>query len=208
MAKGPSTAFRVLGEVHNTLVYTRRIRAIAEAVAPLLPPGVLLDVGCGNGSMGRLLTDLRKDIWVVGLEVLARPRGPAALVLYDGERFPFAPQAFSSVLLADILHHAQEPAAVVRESQRVCHGAILVKDHFCENGWERLVLQVMDWTANAFHGVGSNYRYFRRRDWESLVKALPVRETFRSEEVPGQYPVLLQHWLGRKLQFISRLDCP
>ena len=36
---------------HGTLVFARRVRVLSGALAPLLPPGLLADIGCGSGTV-------------------------------------------------------------------------------------------------------------------------------------------------------------
>ncbi len=197
---------RPVGALHGVLISPRRVQALAQAIAPLLPPGRILDVGCGDGSLAHRLEALRPDLRIMGLEVQLRLRAPIAAALYDGRSFPFPDRTFPGVVIADSLHHAADPAEVLRECLRVARQAVVVKDHFCENAWERLVLRIMDWGGNAAHGVTLRYAYFSRAAWADMVRRLSAVETFRIESVEGQYPSPFQAWLGRGIQFVARLD--
>lgn len=79
----------------------------------------VLDLGCGPTRLGRLLSD-RGVPWV-GLdrarERLAAGRGPR--LLGDALRLPFAEGSFGAVAALYMLYHFADPAAVLRESQRV-----------------------------------------------------------------------------------------
>lgn len=188
---------RPVGALHGVLISPRRVEALAHAIAPLLPPGRILDVGCGDGSLASRLQALRPDIRVVGLEVRLRLRAPIPAAQYDG---------FAGVVIADSLHHAADPAEVLRECLRVARQSVVVKDHFCENAWERLVLRILDWGGNAAHGVRLRYAYFSRAAWADMIRRLSAVETFRIERVEGQYPSPFQAWLGRGIQFLAQLD--
>ena len=197
---------RPVGALHGVLILPRRVQALARAIAPLLPPGRILDVGCGDGSLASRLQALRPDIRVFGLEVHLRLRAPIPAALYDGRDFPFPDRAFAGVIIADSLHHAADPAEVLRECLRVARQSVVVKDHFCENAWERLVLRILDWGGNAAHGVTLRYAYFSRAAWADMIQRLSAVETFRIERVEGQYASPFQAWLGRGIQFLARLD--
>lgn len=194
-----------VGVLHGALISPRRVEALARAIAPLLPSGRILDVGCGDGSLAHRLQALRPDIRVVGLEVQLRLRAPIPAALYDGSRFPFHDRTFPGVVIADALHHAADPTEVLRECLRVAGQSVVVKDHLCENGWERLLLRILDWGGNAAHGVALRYAYFSRAAWAAMIHRLSAVETFRIEEVAGQYPSPFQAWLGRGIQFVARL---
>jgi SAM-dependent methyltransferase len=195
-----------VGALHGVLISPRRVEALAQAIAPLLPPGRILDVGCGDGSLASRLEALRPDIEVIGLEVHLRLQAPIPAALYDGHNFPFPHRAFAGVVIADSLHHAADPAEVLRECLRVARQSVVVKDHFCENAWERLVLRIMDWGGNAAHGVTLRYAYFSRAAWADMIQRLSAVENFRIERVEGQYPPPFQAWLGQGIQFLARLD--
>ncbi|MGH2625999.1 MAG: methyltransferase domain-containing protein, partial [Anaerolineales bacterium] len=143
---------------------------------------------------------------VMGLEVQPRLQAPLPASLYDGRNFPFARRTFPGVVIADSLHHAADPAAVLRECLRVARRCVVVKDHFCENAWERFVLRILDWSGNAAHGVALRYAYFSRAGWADMVRRLSATETSHVERVDGQYPAPFQAWLGRGIQFVARLE--
>ena len=64
----------MLGEVHNKLVFGRRVRRLAAALTERLPHGArVLDVGCGSGDLAALILSQRPDLHIEGLDVLVRP---------------------------------------------------------------------------------------------------------------------------------------
>ena len=87
-------------------------------------PSLLLDVGCGTGSM---LAGLIGSPHVgAGLdrsaEMLAVARGRlpgATLVRGDAAALPFPDATFDAVVTNSVLHYADDPAACVRELVRV-----------------------------------------------------------------------------------------
>ena len=113
------------------------------------PLGALLDVGTGTGRMAELFAG--RAAHVTGLDKspemlrLARTRLqglPAAsvdLVLGDFLALPFADAMFDAVLFHQVLHYAQDPAAVLAEAARVARpGARLAVVDFAAHGREEL----------------------------------------------------------------------
>jgi SAM-dependent methyltransferase len=163
----------------------------------------VLDVGCGNGEQAQNLMNVRADVRVIGLEVKIRPTEPVEMVHYGGGVFPFADRSLGGVLIIDTLHHIQEPREVLIECLRVTEGPVVIKDHFYENQFEHLLLRLLDLAGNAAHGVSSIYNYFRRVTWNQLLEEIGAEETYRLDEVPDEYPLLLQPLLGRRIQFVA-----
>ncbi len=81
--------------------------------------GPVLDVGCGDGRLAKLLPD--KLAWV-GLDssptqLSASPRRP--VVLADMRALPFADDAFAEVTHLWCLYHVDDPEVAIREAFRV-----------------------------------------------------------------------------------------
>jgi len=84
----------------------------------LLPPGRVLEVGCGDGIHFEVLG--RQGVSWVGCDLsplaigLARERGLAeALVVADAEALPFAPGSFQGVLAVSVLEHLPDPGRAI-----------------------------------------------------------------------------------------------
>ncbi|MBZ9751976.1 class I SAM-dependent methyltransferase [Deinococcus sp. HMF7604] len=119
-----------------------RAADLQRRLLPHLVSGSVLDLGAGTGHTGALLAragwsvtlaDVRPHRGAAGQWLVAQPlarhlarRLGLRRVLYDGRTLPFQDQAFGTVLLAFVLHHCPDPAAVVREAARVSGGRLLV----------------------------------------------------------------------------------
>lgn len=113
--------------------------ALAKALGSA-PLGALLDIGTGTGRMAQLFANAASQ--VTGLDKspemlrLARtrlqhlPADQVALVQGDFTALPFAAASFDTLLLHQVLHYAQDPAAVLAEAARVTRtgGRIAVVD--------------------------------------------------------------------------------
>ena len=193
-----------VGALHGRVVVSRRVRALAERIAPLLPPGRVLDVGCGDGALLAALLALRPDLTGEGYDVLARPDARIAVTPFDGTHLPVAESAADSVLLVDVLHHAEDPVSLLRECARAAP-CVVVKDHFAESRVDEQILRFMDWVGNAPHGVVLPYRYFSKDTWSAALAVSGLRETSRGD-MPGLYPFPFSLLFGGGLHFVARLQ--
>jgi len=105
------------GDVHEEVAE----RIAREGLAPVL------DLGCGEGRLCRLLRDLGID--VVGLDrsptMLSAVSGPG--VLGDATALPFRDASFGAVAALYMLYHLPRPELALVESRRVLRrGGLLV----------------------------------------------------------------------------------
>ncbi len=197
---------KVVERIHETGVYRRRVRVLAEVLAPLLSPGArALDVGCGDGRVAEGISALRPDVTVTGVDVLARPVARIPVRTFDGRALPLADRSVDDVLLVDVLHHAEDPGALLDECLRVARRGVVLKDH-ARNGWlAGPILRFMDRTGNARHGVALPYHYWSREEWTRAFDARGlVLRGFR-DRIP-LYPAVASWIFGRRLHFVARLE--
>src|SRR6266404_4287758 len=82
----------------------RRVRQLADTAARLIPANAtVLDIGCGDGIIARLIEGLRPDVQITGCDVVAWRNAPLTMVLYDGAKIPFEDKFFDCTLLIDVL---------------------------------------------------------------------------------------------------------
>ena len=191
--------------LHANLVFGRRIRVLASHIAPLLPrEASVLDVGCGDGLLGRTIRNLRPDLALTGMDVLVRPRTHIPVQEFDGLTLPVDNMAVDVVLLVDVLHHADDPMRLLKEAARVARQAIVIKDHV-QAGWlDRQTLRIMDWTGNAAHGVALPYNYWSAKEWTLALQRIGAAIDSWKTDL-GLYPWPASAIFGRNLHFVARV---
>ena len=200
-----SAATRLVGKIHAKLVFGRRTAVLTNMLAQHLRPSqAVLDIGCGDGTIGALLQQRIPGLEVCGVETHLRPECGIPCRPYDGSHLPFPDAEFDVCLLVDVLHHTREIGALLNEAARVSRAYVLIKDHLDENFADHITLKLMDWVGNRPHGVRLPYNYQSRRAWAQHFAAAALTEVSWTEDVP-LYPAPVSWIAGRRLHFVALL---
>jgi SAM-dependent methyltransferase len=191
---------------HRALVFGRRARVLADALAPLIPSGArsVLDIGCGDGTIAGLLAERRADLAIEGVEVTPRPTCRVRCRAFDGAQLPFPDRSFDVCLFVDVLHHTTDVTQLLHEATRVTRSCVILKDHLSESSFDHATLRAMDWVGNRPHGVTLTYNYQSLRQWQQHFAACGLQATQLSTTVP-LYPFPFSQIFGRKLHFVAQL---
>lgn len=192
--------------LHRHAVFRRRVRVLADHLAPLLPANAsVLDVGCGDGSIDRLIAERRTDVRIDGIDVRARAEAVIPVREFDGVTIPYADGAVDVVMFVDVLHHTPHARRLLEEAVRVARRAIVLKDHTREGWLAGPTLRLMDWVGNAPHGVERPHHYWREAEWLETFRRLGWVPSVWVRRL-GLYPVPVRWWFDRSLHFVARLE--
>jgi alpha-1,6-mannosyltransferase len=128
-------------------------RRKARQIAPHLAGGTVLDLGAGEGFVGRALSD--SGYRVVLADVDPYPRVGLPAVQTEGARLPFARNGFDTVVLSLVLHHAEAPDLLLAEALRVARLRVVVTESTYRWEWERRLLEWADRRVNRRRGAGA-----------------------------------------------------
>jgi SAM-dependent methyltransferase len=198
--------FSVLKSAHGHLVFDRRVRVLAASLAAAIPPNsALLDIGCGDGTIGSMVATAAQTSQVAGIEIAERPACRIPCRVFDGIHIPFPDRSFDVAMFVDVLHHANSIQEVLSEAARVSRRFILIKDHLAENQLDFRILQFMDWVGNRPHGVVLPYNYQSKAQWMSYFAGCRLKVSSWTSELP-LYPAPFNIFFGRNLHFIALLE--
>lgn len=196
----------VVDTIHGSYVHNRRVSVLSSHIARLLPQNAtVLDVGCGDGLIAKLVSETRPDVAVSGIDVMVRPETHVPVTGFDGVTIPFGDGAFDAVTFVDVLHHTEDPMVLLREAARVARKAVIIKDHLRNGLLAERTLRYMDRVGNVKHGVVLPYNYWSRGEWMDAIAELGLAPV-EWEEHLHIYPWPADWVFGRRLHFVARLE--
>ena len=192
--------------IHGRYVHDRRSRILSGHLANAIPDNFrMLDVGSGDGLLGQLISQLRPDITIKGIDVWVRPRAHIPTDPYDGETIPYDDASFDGVMFVDVLHHTTDPMILLREATRVARNRIVIKDHLLDGWFARQTLRFMDRAGNARYGISLPYNYWSKEQWFDAFDTLGLKVGLWRTKL-GLYPRPASWIFERSLHFVARLD--
>lgn len=193
-------------KAHRKIVMARRVRQISSNISKLLPKEVItvLDVGAGTGEMAQAINGFRPELVFSGVDVYIRPKTFIPVVKYNGDRLPFNDNSFDAVITVDVLHHCNDPVAVLKECARVSKRFVIIKDHVSDSVYDEKILAFMDWVGNSAHGVLLPYNYLSTSDWASTFDKAGLK-TMQNVNQLRLYPMPLDIVFGGSLHCLHLL---
>ena len=123
----------------------------------------LLDAGCGDGRVARLLRERVREVVAVDVERFADWSDEPGLTfsVANAEQLPFGDASFDAVHSKDSLHHMDEPERALEEYRRVLRpgGTVLIVE---ANRYNPLFYPHMT--------VALGHEHFTRRRFRELVR--------------------------------------
>jgi SAM-dependent methyltransferase len=196
----------LLERLHERYIADRRARRLGRLLADALPPGPLrvLDVGCGDGRVDYFLRSARPELSVNGIDLQRRENACGPVQTYGGGSLPFQARDFDAILFVDVLHHTEDPIALLAEGARVARRTIVVKDHLREGMLAGARLRFMDRVGNRRFGVPLPFNFWRRADWLDAFSRLGVETEYWTESLE-LYARPLGRVFDSTLHFLARV---
>ncbi len=184
----------------------RRLQTIVDEI----PDGVksIIDVGCGDGKLTRMLRTAGYEVMAVDQSATALKRVPEPKRCISGDSLPFDNESFDLVVCSEVLEHLPEPllSKVVRELQRVSKHTIIVTVPHNED-LQHFKVTCAD-CRHRFNPYG-HLHAFTRADLEALLP-LPARVALIEKPQPYYHPRLKQLAFGllKRSVYVPHCVCP
>jgi ubiquinone/menaquinone biosynthesis C-methylase UbiE len=127
-----------------------------KLLAPYIRDGkTLLDFGCGDLSLSKLLHTEVPKLAITGVDVVdsrARVNG-VAFTLYDGKTLPFRDHAFDVAISYHVFHHTSDPRAAFGELARVTKKTLLIVEPVYRNRLDLFFMKFADRVGNGWRGI-------------------------------------------------------
>jgi ubiquinone/menaquinone biosynthesis C-methylase UbiE len=115
---------------------------LSEVGPYLNPDNRVLDIGAGNCVLCQQLRQRGYDVVPVDLANLSFVN-EIVPVVYDGTTLPFDNDSFDVAMVITVLHHVQDPDAVLAELKRVARRLIVIEEIY-ENSLEKYFTYLID----------------------------------------------------------------
>ena len=151
----------------------QRSDSIVGKILPYLDQNdKILDIGCGFATVARQLQE--KNYRLTGVDIKdislyddVRP------VVYNGKKLPFADNSFDVSLILTVLHHTDNPAAIIREAARVSKRIIIVED-LITTVYQKYLTYSMDCLLN-FEFFNHPHTNKTQEEWEMLFRTFGLQ---------------------------------
>lgn len=197
---------KILDSIHENYVFKRRVRVLSSRLSKLIPENsTVLDIGCGDGLIDRLIIEQRPDVKISGVDILIREKTFIEVKQFDGIKAPYPDNHFDCAMFIDVLHHTTDPMILLREAARVSKKVILIKDHLNEGFFSESTLRFMDRVGNARYNVVLPYNYWTKKQWDSAFLELKLKPIVFETKL-GLYPFPTNLIFERSLHFLALLQ--
>jgi len=169
----------ILGRLFSP-VYKKAAENMCQECEPFIEKGSkILDLGCGRGITAETLRDyFQADVFGVDIEDQRVVEIPFQII--DGKNLPFTDNSFDLVLISYVLHHAENPRALLVEARRVAKDKIIIYEDLEEEGLTKIAC----WLHKATYKISAPFqenpiRFYEEKEWEELFNQLGLKVLFK-----------------------------
>jgi SAM-dependent methyltransferase len=157
-----------------------RATAIVNSFASIITPRRrIIDIGAGKGLLAEEMAR-RFDARVTMVDVASYNQTNLPLTVCDSRALAFADSSFDYAILSFVLHHSQNPDAILRQALRVASQVIVIENDV-RGKLRGIVTQIIDSWPAIRYGTPPCYATRTLDEWLELFSTLPVKSRVINE---------------------------
>lgn len=169
---------------------------------------MVLDIGTANGEFALMIKQTIPNLTFIGVDIMERGTPHIPTVICDGANMPFADHDFDYALLINMLHHTDDPKALLKEALRVSRKGVIIKDHYANNWFDYVTLLAMEYAnPNSRALLQRPLRFYSKKAWDALFAELGLT----CDAYTDRFTSYSRFWdmlFGRNMHFIGRYHLP
>jgi SAM-dependent methyltransferase len=138
----------------------------------------ILDLGCGAGIAAKDFQDFFQAK-VIGVDVKDQRIFHIPFEIIDGKNLPFPDKSFDTVLISYVLHHAEDPNALLMEAKRVCRDKIVIFEDLPEGFISGIICKIHGIFFDKIFGNPSKTSFKKEEDWRRIFNELELNIIFK-----------------------------
>ena len=138
----------------------------------------ILDLGCGCGIVGKTFQDFFQAE-IIGVDVKDYRILPLPFQIYDGFHVPFPDGSFDVVLINYVLHHSEDPIALLKEAKSATRDKIIIFEDLSEGFLSKLICKIHGSSFDKFFGNPAKTSFKTESEWEKIFKELGLNAIFK-----------------------------
>ncbi len=157
--------------------------------------GSLLDFGCGDVSLAKLLHKEFPRLAITGVDVVDSGMRAEGIVFrrYDGKTLPFKNNTFDVSISYHVFHHCIDPRAAFGEVARVTKKKLLIVEPVYRNRMDLFFMKIADRLGNGWRGVTipMPFTFQKEATWRRFAREFhwTVAETKTVGVLPKWLPI-------------------
>ena len=182
-------------------IYQWAAQKMCQDCQPFIPTGgKILDLGCGSGIVAKAFQGFFKAK-VIGVDIKDRRVFYIPLKIINGKTLPFPEKSFDTVLINYVLHHSDDPVALLKEAKRVSKKIIIYED-LPENLLSKIYCQLHGLTFNKFFQENNSAIFKTGEEWEETFQKAGLTIIFKKKI--NNFSVKKALYILINLKFIKR----
>lgn len=167
-----------------------RAHLVVKTYADFIKPDCrVLDVGCGNGVISKIISDAF-NCKIVGTDIMDYRKIEIDFEpMTNGDKLPFKDNSFDVVMFNDVLHHMpyETQTVLIKEALRVGKRVLIFELE------PTMYAKITDWLANKVHNLRMHipFTYRTLNGWETLLKENKIN--YRSMIIRRKFPSNILH---------------